>query len=328
MADIYQTLEQQRVAAIKVVWLSRLISFCFLPLVFLPFVVLGFAMIKDQSSGRLAALAQQLQALIQPNFNLVLLFCLGWLLAGGWLLGRYFRRRGLQPGWDYLQRYKTEVFANLCEQHFPELRYDPKGYIGYDIFDALQLFEHTSDWYRSEDYFSGRQGKTDVRFAEVHAKRERTRMRDGRLEKYNETFFHGLVFIADFHKHFHCTARLVPTRQKLPKVRGQAQVVLEDPDFQERFQTVASDQTDIRYLLSTSMMQRFMHLARRYPNFRARFADDELTLVLPDQREHFEPSLYRPAGSQDQISRFVTDIEALLAIVDELDLNTRIWSRS
>ena len=328
MVDLYATLEQQRVQALKAVWKTRLTSILLVPLVILPVTILVLTMVHEQLSGTFAEIAASVVPAIQEQMNLVMVVCIGWVALGGWLLKRYYRTHGQQPAWDYLSNYKTKVFAQLCDEHFPGLKYDPKGAVGYDEFDGMRLFPYASDWYRSEDFFFGRHGQTKVHFAEVHAKRERSHYSEGRMRKYDETFFQGLVFVADFHKHFHCNARLIPAAEKMPKIRSQKPVILEDPNFEDCFQTVASDQTDIRYLLSTSMMQRFLRLNKRFNGLRALFASDRLTLVLPDPRDHFEPSLYQQANSPSQIDGLVRDIQVLLDIVDELDLNTRIWSKA
>lgn len=328
MTDVYATLEEQRVHALKSVWKARLASVLLIPVVLLPVVLLFVTMVHEQLVGTITDVAARLIPSLQDNMNLVVMVSIGWVVLGLWLFGRYYRTHGLQPQWDYLSNYKAKAFAQLCQQHFPDLKYDPKGAIGYDEFDGMCMFPYESDWYRSEDYFSGRHGKTKIRFAEVHAKRERSRYSEGRMRKYDETFFQGLVFVADFHKHFHCTGRLIPVAEKMPKIRSQQPVTLEDPDFEDCFKTVASDQTDIRYLLSTSMMQRLLRLNSRFSGLRVLFGSDRVTLFLPDTRDRFEPSLYQRANSSRQLETLVRDIQVLLDIVDELDLNTRIWSRA
>ena len=105
-------------------------------------------------------------------------------------------------------------------------------------------------------------------------------------------------------------------------------MTMEDPEFEETFITVSTDQVDARYVLSTSMVARFVDLSRRIPGMRALFKDEKLVLALPSNRDRFEPSLYRRANSSRQLDRFVRDIQRLLRIVEELSLNTRIWSKS
>ncbi len=75
------------------------------------------------------------------------------------------------------------------------------------------------------------------------------------------------------------------------------------------------------------MVRRFVRLHRRFPGMRALFEGDKVLLALPTYRNLFEPSLYRNAGSSSQTDQFVKDIQSLLQVVEELDLNTRIWSK-
>ena len=324
---VYVGLEAQRVAALKAFWLTTAICLLLIPLAVLPLAGIMFVMVDHLADAPMAALAQSGKVLLEPYAEPALLGSAVWLFVILFLAGRYFVRHGRQPVWDYIRNFKSIVLNHLCEIHFPGLSYDPKGYVGYDEFDATKLFAYTSDEYRSEDFFGGRSGKTDIHFAEVVAKRARKRLSDGSIETYYDEFFCGLIFVADFHKHFHSNTRLIPRGEKLEKVSGQRPVTMEDPEFEEIFATVSTDQVDARYVLSTGMVRRFVELNRRFPGMRALFRDENLVLALPGNRDLFEPSLYRRARSSAQISEFVRDIKSLLQIVDELNLNTRIWSK-
>ena len=324
---VFATLETQRLAALKAFWLTTLICLLLLPLAVLPLAGSMFVMVDHPPGTAMAAVAEPGREVLEPYVQPVMLGASVWLFVGLFLAGRYFVRHARQPVWDYIRNFKTAVLNHLCELHFPGLAYDPKGYVGYDEFDETNLFAYTSDEYRSEDFFGGRSGKTDIHFAEVVAKRERKRLSKGSIETYYDEFFRGLVFVADFHKHFHSNTRLVPRGEKLKKVRGEGSVTMEDPEFEEIFATVSTDQVDARYVLSTGMVRRFVDLNQRFPGMRALFRDEKLVLALPGTRDLFEPSLYRRARSSAQISEFVRDIKDLLQIVDELNLNTRIWTK-
>lgn len=327
MEAVFVKLEAQRMAAIRAFWFTTIICVLLIPLAVLPLAGTMFVMVEHPDNPALAALANPARQLIEPYAEPVLLGSVVWMLASLFLLGRMFARYARQPGWDYIRDYKRSVFNHLCAVHFPGLSYDPKGYIGYDTFDATRLFAYTSDVYRSEDFFGGRTGKTDIHFAEVVAERKRRRFQDGSIETYYDEFFRGLVFVADFHKHFHSSTRLVPRKEKLARVRGQRPVTMEDPEFEEIFATVSTDQVDVRYVLSTGMVRRFVKLNRRFPGMRALFAGEKLVLALPWNRDLFEPSLYQRARSSAQTNEFVQNIQSLLQVVDELNLNTRIWSK-
>lgn len=327
-AAVFANLETQRLAALRSFWLAVIVAcLIMIPLTVAPLALGMFIMVDKSPDSAMAALTQPTRELIEPHVQFVFLGASVWLVVGLFLAGRYFVRHGRQPVWNYIHSFKSVVLNHLCELHFPALSYDPKGYVGYDEFDATNLFAYTSDEYKSEDFFGGRIEKTDIHFAEVVAKRERKRWSKGSIETYYDEFFRGLVFVADFHKHFHSNTRLIPRGEKLKKVRGERPVTLEDPEFEEIFTTVSTDQIDARYVLSTSTVRRFVELNRRFPGMRALFRDEQLVLALPGRRDLFEPSLYRRARSSSQIAEFVRDIKDLLQIVDEMNLNTRIWSK-
>ncbi len=327
MEALYDGLETQRLAAIKAFWFAALVSLLVLSLAALPLAGSMFVMVDHPPDTAMAALARPARPLLEPYLQPVLLGASVWLFGGLYFAGRYFVQRGRQPVWDYVRSFKAVVLNHVCKLHFPGLSYDPKGYVGYDEFDSTNLFASTSDEYRSEDFFGGRSKKTDIHFAEVVAKRERKHFSNGSFETYYDEFFRGLVFIADFHKHFHSVTRLIPRGEKLKKVRGERPVTMEDPEFEAIFATVSTDQVDARYVLSTSMVRRFVDLNKRFPGMRALFRNEKLVLALPRNRDLFEPSLYRRARSSAQVGQFVKDIKSLLQIVDEMNLNTRIWSK-
>jgi hypothetical protein len=246
-----------------------------------------------------------------------------WLFVAGWA----FRRFANRPKWQYLNRFKNEVFTEVCSHHFPTLKYEPAAGIAYRQFDGSHLFPYEADVYSSEDRFSGVLEHTTVTFAEVRAKRKRRRLTsEGMATEYQE-YFRGLMLVADFHKHFHSAIRILPASDDFVSLPGEERVVTEDPDFERSFVVLGTDQIDARYVLSSSMLSRIFQLARRFGHIRLGFSSDHMTLLLPRSRDQFEPSLYRKATSRKQIARFVDDISSVLALVTELDLNTRIWSK-
>ena len=246
------------------------------------------------------------------------------LLAGLWA----FRRFAWLPKLRYLHDYKTQVFAAVCRSHFPGLRYLPDGGMPYRLLDDSHLFPFKCDVYTSEDRFEGRVGATDICFSEAKAQRERRRGFGQNRETVYETYFRGIVFSADFPKHFRSTTRLLPKGADRNRVAGEDTAELEDPSFAAVFDTLTTDQVDVRYVLSPSLMERLTALAARFRGLRALFADGRLLLLLPTSRNRFEASLLERADNPGQIDAFIADAAACLGIVESLDLNTRIWSKS
>lgn len=245
-------------------------------------------------------------------------------MAGGVIA---FRRLWISPRAAYLHEYKRRVYSAVCAAHFPGIVYEPAGGIPWRAFDESRLFPFASNSYASEDRFRGRYGATEVCFAEAVAQRSERRGFGENRETVWITYFRGLVFIADFNKHFHSTTRLLPRDSGAAPVSGEKRIALEDPRFEAVFQTWSSDAIDARYVLSFSLMERLMTLNERHPGLRARFEGGRLLLLLPLTVDRFEPSIERSAHDVGQVERFVAELRECLGVVDALNLDTRIWSK-
>lgn len=247
-----------------------------------------------------------------------------WLVATVVCLRAFVWR----ASYRYRAEYKQRVLTAVCEQHYPGLRYAPGEGIAWRVLDDSGLFPFVSDVYSSDDRFSGRVGATDVCFAEAVAQLKRTRGWGENRDTVYETFFRGIIFSADFNKHFAGTTRLLPRGEPGRHGAGEEPAHLEDPRFSALFDVWTTSQIEVRYLLSPALMEHFAELHRRFPKLRAKFAAEHLLLLLPDPRDRFEPSLFARAASSNQLDGFVADVARVLGVVTTLDLDTRIWSKS
>jgi hypothetical protein len=329
LTAVFAGLEVQRRQVLRSFGCTMLAMPILVPLAFAPVLLMVWIGIGHPPGSTGAMLHDQFPAFMKANQAWAPFALGGWLIAG--IVGTIWtlRRNALIPRWRYLAEYKRRVFTAVCRERFPGIAYEPDEGIPWKTFDGSGLFAHTCDVYQSEDRFTGRWGDTDVCFAEAWAKRERKRWTGKRRATEYEEYFRGIVFIADFHKHFHSTTRLIPTGEKASFAPGEERTKLEDPAFEALFDVYTTDPTDVRYVLSSSMMARLVALSGRFHRVRARLHDERLMLLLPShRRQQFEPSLTRRASSRVQIEGFVQDVEACLAVVEALSLDTRIWSKA
>lgn len=321
-------LELQRRRAIASSWGATLALIACLPIAAAPLLGLGWIGVELAPGAAEPALRAWLRSLLTsipggPLSGLLFAWCAAWLVGGALA----FRRFSLEPRAAYLREYKRRVYGAACRASFPGIRYEPEAGIPWRVIDESGLFPFASDVYWSEDRFTGRWGATDVCLAEAVAQRAERRGFGRERETVHVTYFRGIVFSADFNKHFHSTTRLLPRGEAGARVRGEARVDLEDPRFEAVFETWSTDATEARYLLSLSLMERLTALAERHPGLRARFHAERLLLLLPSGRDRFEPSLYRNAADLAQITQFVAEVKACLEIVSALNLDTRIWTK-
>jgi hypothetical protein len=248
-----------------------------------------------------------------------------WFITTSWI----YKKRAHLGQRRYNKRYKEAVLGNLPKRLLPGVRFVPGDGISYYDFARARLFSHEPSVYHSEDKIEGRVGKTDIRLSEVKADRKTLKLDgDGLGTKYIR-IFHGLFLIADFHKHFRSSVRVLPERWKHRALPGEQVIRMEDPDFEAEFVVYGTDQVDARYILSTSMLRRILDLCRRWAaDVRLAFIDSCVFLTIAQNRDWFEPNIYRSARDPRQIRELAEQMALCLRLVEELNLNTRIWSKS
>ncbi|MEM9080280.1 MAG: DUF3137 domain-containing protein [Verrucomicrobiota bacterium] len=236
---------------------------------------------------------------------------------------------------EFQGRFKQEVVNRVVSAMEPGIRYQPKGHVEERWFRASGLFSHP-DRYQGEDFFVGNIGKTDLFFSEIHAEDRRTRTdSDGNTETYYVTIFRGLLVVADFHKHFKSEVEVRPDGleklgafgRSLQKLGGKVER-MENPEFERLFVVRASDAVEARYILTPAMQERFVELAGKFSKeVRAAFRDSLVYVAIPKQADWFEGDLKCRVDDLGQFRELVFQLSACFGLVEDLDLNTRIWTK-
>lgn len=237
----------------------------------------------------------------------------------------------------YQAAFKNQFVAKVVKAIEPGMNYDPVQGISKSLFEQSGLFSSRPDRYSCEDLFHGLIGETKVMFSEVHAEDRRTRTDSkGRTETYYVTIFKGIFLVADFHKHFRTPLSVLPDvaerhlgwiGKKLQKLGGNLQK-LENPEFEKMFVVRGADAVEARYILTPSMQEQLVELGKRVgKDLRVVFRDSQVCLAIPNKENWFEGDLKKPAGDRDQAAKLLSELRSCFVIVDELDLNTRIWTK-
>ncbi len=241
----------------------------------------------------------------------------------------------------YLVAYKEAVVPRLLALIDPGLRHESGAGLSEAAFLGTELFTTDPDRYSSEDLIEGNVGKTFLQLAEVDAEERRTSTDSkGNTRTTYVTIFKGLLVIADFHKRFQGRTFVFPdTAENLfgnfgrffQKLGGRSEtslIRLEDPEFEDAFAVYSTDEIEARYILSTSMMRRLLRLRERFGDgLRVAFKESCVALAVPGRGSFLEPRLGVAAADPEQIRGLLVELDHVLALVEELDLNTRIWTK-
>nr|WP_263858245.1 DUF3137 domain-containing protein [Waterburya agarophytonicola] len=145
-------------------------------------------------------------------------------------------------------------------------------------------------------------------------------------------FFRGLFFEAEFSKKFLSRTFILPNTFKnkvsvLNNWRGQ-NVDLEDPEFKQMFKVYGDNQVESRYILSTNLMNRLVEFRKKAKRqVYLSFVDGFLYIAIPYRHNLFEPKLFQKMTSFTPLREYFFDLQLMIGIVDDLNLNRRIWGR-
>jgi hypothetical protein len=251
---------------------------------------------------------------------------------------------------EWRNTFKIRVMARLVKLFHPSLNYYPHRAIAEQEYHLSMLFHNSPDpdRYRGEDYIEGVIDKTDIRLSELHTEyRQVTYDSKGRRREHWVTIFRGLFISADFHKHFHGVTLVLPDTEqswlggfgqwlqsisaKLGNQPGEL-VKMEDPEFERLFKVFSTDQVEARYILTPNMIRRIVDFRNRTKSqVRLSFIASRVFVAISTYHNYFEPpSLFAPADKlldPSTLAQYFEELKFALAVVDELNLNTRIWTK-
>lgn len=230
------------------------------------------------------------------------------------------------PLWRFKDKTKSTLMAKIVLA-FPGFEYAPQ-----QKFEAVWLRQSglfgDYDYDNGGDFIGGVYKNVRISTASVHLVKERRTQKNDRRE---ETVFHGVVYHFDFPRRFHGVTRVRRDGGWLGNrlgglFNGLQRVTLEDPQFEKLFEVYSTDQIEARYLLTTGFMQLLLNVAARHKNrLEASFFDGSLLIKVAGHGARLTlTNPLRKIDWQAEVTRFIEEFQAALALVDELKLNQRI----
>lgn len=234
-----------------------------------------------------------------------------------------------------------ETDAYRYESHF-----SPQHRVEDALIKESRLFNYQIDKIKGEDLFYGKLGLTEFKFSELTLIQIRTSTNSkGHTTRSEHTMFDGILFMADFHKEFDGVTILktanmfnsgalgglfAPIRRAFSVFSKERKhsIALENEDFNRAFHVQTTDDIKARYILSSSMMERLIQFRNKHhDNVEVSFVHSKMYIALSAKKNYFEPKMMRPITTE-QARAVYDDLIFLFGLVEEFDLNTRIWSKA
>ncbi|MFN3598189.1 MAG: DUF3137 domain-containing protein [Aquificaceae bacterium] len=250
-------------------------------------------------------------------------------------LGLLFSFSFISFAFDRLRRgFKNQVMEKLVKFIDPSLEYYPEKFLPYSLYEKSLLFPENIHKYKGSDLVEGKVGLTSMAFSYVHSQRkERHTYIDmqGRLKTETRwvTVFQGILFMADFNKSFKSKVLVMPNSARIgSKLKH---MKMDFPEFEKLFDVYGEDQIETRYILSTSLMERITRMWQKLKEEGASsmslsFVDSHLFIAISLGSSFLKIPILRKV-SYEHLLDYYEDIKLIYDIVEELNLNTRIWSK-
>ena len=103
-------------------------------------------------------------------------------------------------------------------------------------------------------------------------------------------------------------------------------IILEDPEFNKKYNVYSSNQIEGRYLVTTSFMERFKTLHTAFGSNKAKcaFFDDKVMFAISTNKNLFEiGDLFHPLTDMKHINDFMKEISAIYEIIDYFKLTEK-----
>jgi len=249
--------------------------------------------------------------------------------AGIGLLFKFLTRQ-------FVSEFKSGIIEKIVAFIDPGLHYHKDSYLSVNDFQHSTIFLKRPDSYRGDDRVTGKVGATDIDFSEIHAQYV---TRDSKGNRHYHTIFKGLFFKGDFNKNFHGQTLVLPdTAERTFGSFGQMLqswnhmrpplVKLEDPEFEKLFVVHSTDQVEARYILSPSLMRRIIDFQKKTDRkIFFSFINSSVFIAISYLRNLMEPRIFSTLLEYGPIQQYFEDLNLFIGIVEDLNLNTRIWTK-
>lgn len=247
------------------------------------------------------------------------------IFVGVILAGTKYLIPGFAAFSNYKARFKREVAAEVFTIVCPTAAYSPADGVAQTDFEASALFNSRGN-YTSDDRVHGLIGQTPFEAAEV-----RRAYATGGKNSTTVVVFHGLFFHLDFNKSLRGVTLVQPADARPHHIgsrEGLTRIALGNPTFEQAFAVHASDEVEARDVLTPAMMDQILALRQRAgkPIFLA-FKNHRAYLGVHYGRALFEPGI-ASTTSLASIQEMAAHFALAEGVVHELDLNTRIWTKT
>lgn len=250
--------------------------------------------------------------------------------------------------------FKNKVVSKIVQSFGENLQYNWRSKLDLPTFMESELFNEKIDEYTGEDHVIGKWGNVPFEFSEIQAvqiklvKEYSEETVDGetkvketiKKERYN--IFKGVFFKASFNKPINGKTFIYPDFaeakfgnfignliQRNNFIQSGNLVKLENVEFEKLFAVYGTNQVESRFILTPLIMERILKIKSQIPGkMYLSFLHENVYIGIENNAELFEPKIFGTLVKMEDIQAMRNMMGFFLAIIDELNLNERLWGKT
>lgn len=268
----------------------------------------------------LAALS--LLPIILVSYSRIPLLIVASILPMVTFIGLFFRKLD-ETGRALRDRFKYRVIMKIMKHLYDESEYIANQRIAKSVLHKSMLFPKYISLVKGEDFMRFKIGKSLMMFCETTV-----------FTGQNQQVFKGIFMSSSFNKNFNSKTFVIDKKTSgfLLKIKRALlgnlyNVDVENSEFENHFYIISNNQVEARYILSTSLMQRILDYKKKINRpISLSFSENRMYCAIPKFVDLFEPPIFTPIDF-DCIKKNYEPIKIYTDIVNDLNLNLRIWSK-
>ncbi len=229
----------------------------------------------------------------------------------------------------FQQTFKPQVMNLILDfmnglPNYTDLKYDAKKKLDKSVFLHSGIFATNGEYYRGEDYISGKVGEMVFELCELDVREISP------VSNKLTTVFEGVFLKAIFGEEAEGSIIIWPRKQRQYLTRSikafnwqggenMDSEILND-QFREKFLVYATEDTHVVGILSDPMQDSLVkYVEETGKDIYLSFQDREIYAGITEPRDLMEPFVLRSNLSFDLVREFYLDIELALRIVQDFD---------
>ncbi len=245
----------------------------------------------------------------------------------------YIMRNPYDLNGDYADQVSMQALKDLD----PSFYFSRYNCLSEQDYLNAEIYSKHYDRYSGSRLMEGTHGQTQFRFSHLHVeeKYQSTDSKGNRTTHWVD-IFNGVLFIADFNKHFSYDLTVLPDiaekhfgwlGRKMQSVDSRV-MQLENPEFEKQFKASCKDSVTGHYILTPDMQERMLHVLSKCDNGVAfAFRESKVYIAIPKFEPNSDPNHDVSFLTVGQLKYATKDLLALIELIDDLDLNNRIWTK-